>query len=873
MRTRNLSIICFFLLFLASCGTGPMEPSEGETTVTIGAGQSLGGGSAGLSAEVDVNSSFTATFSAPVDISTVHAGTFFVMQAASAGASVKAMSVSCDPALAIEGVVTCADDALSCTLDPSDALSASADHHCCLTSDIRFQNPSVFGYFDGVSMSFRTAAAQEEEEDADETAPTVADGSVAASNPSTTTMDLAWVAASDDITASADLLYLVSYSETASLDTLADIEANGTAFGVFAAGVTSTTVTGLIQNTAYTFNVVVKDEAGNKAIYTPATGTTQRDTTGGPSITNGTIAASGATMTSIDLAWSAATDDFDAAGDLLYRVYHSTSNDLDSVANIEANGTAFGATAAGLTGTTVTGLSSGTTYFFNVIVEDSDGNKASYTTVSEETLGDTTAPTLGSGISFSLASPVGTQVSWGAATDGVSDASALQYKVVRAATSAEIDSVAEADAITGEDLIMNWAANVTGDYALAEQGSQEFFAVLVKDEADNKALYEPEQPSALPTSKKKGLIPLSDGSIIVLYLDNDDNRYLKSIVFDSHGDYVNGPTVVDSDGVGEGQWGTGGKISGLELSNGNIVVAYSDDHKTWWGGFIGVGYYIHLNDDGEATTAHHQYESYDPDGASEFISIAEIGSGDILIVNSVVVDGGNNQTGWTSQAPRAYAYNPVTNAVLYDGDTEAVLDASVTHGTAVCPVGNDGDALVLYATNANRGYYRIYDESTASMGGATTYTTGGVSMAAKCLTLNNANSDALVLFSDSDDSKKGKLFTVDSSGNKSANTTFQDTYPIQIIWSDSISAFILQEGPLAGNIFVAFSASADGEVTWNGYYMVIDTDGTTVTAPTLFKTGVVDGCGAADIVAGEMSEGRVAIIHKVGLAVVTPVAD
>ncbi|OMF09169.1 S-layer homology domain-containing protein, partial [Paenibacillus sp. FSL H7-0331] len=57
----------------------------------------------------------------------------------------------------------------------------------------------------------------------------------------------------------------------------------------------------------------------------------------------------------------------------------SSSNNLDTVANIEANGTVIGSYAADLGAFDVTGLTASTAYHFNVIVKDESGNKTAYT--------------------------------------------------------------------------------------------------------------------------------------------------------------------------------------------------------------------------------------------------------------------------------------------------------------------------------------------------------------------------------------------------------------------------------------------------------------------------------------------------------------
>jgi hypothetical protein len=74
----------------------------------------------------------------------------------------------------------------------------------------------------------------------------------------------------------------------------------------------------------------------------------------------------------------------------------------------------------------------------------------------------------------------------------LSDSTALSYKLVKATSSAAIDTVNEVDAISGADLLMNWTANtITNGVISLTANTTYYFAVLVKDEAGNKAIYAP----------------------------------------------------------------------------------------------------------------------------------------------------------------------------------------------------------------------------------------------------------------------------------------------------------------------------------------------------------------------------------------------
>jgi len=107
-----------------------------------------------------------------------------------------------------------------------------------------------------------------------------------------------------------------------------------------------------------------------------------------PAIADSIITTSNITKNGVTLAWEEAEDNVSAGGNLLYRVYVSDDDNLDTVDDIETNGTALTDFSA-IDMYAVTGLSAGTTYYFNVIVKDEADNKAAYTTKSVTTTANT----------------------------------------------------------------------------------------------------------------------------------------------------------------------------------------------------------------------------------------------------------------------------------------------------------------------------------------------------------------------------------------------------------------------------------------------------------------------------------------------------
>lgn len=116
-----------------------------------------------------------------------------------------------------------------------------------------------------------------------------------------------------------------------------------------------------------------------------------------PTITNGAITPSNITTSGVQLDWAKASDDITAQEDLEYQVYQSSSNNIDTVSTIELNGTPLGGNTKDSNSFNVTGLVANTTYYFNVIVKDTDGNKSAYTMQQVTTLALNKPPTSSNG--------------------------------------------------------------------------------------------------------------------------------------------------------------------------------------------------------------------------------------------------------------------------------------------------------------------------------------------------------------------------------------------------------------------------------------------------------------------------------------------
>ena len=171
----------------------------------------------------------------------------------------------------------------------------------------------------------------------DLTAPTWTGGTITTSNLEPASVDLAWSGDSDDTGVQS---YRVFQD---------DVLIGSPTSATFA-------VSGLTSEGTYLFRIEAVDPAGNTSVDGPVLSvTTPFGDTDGPIWTNGTLTASNASATTVDLAWSGASD---VSGVASYVIF--------------ANGTEVG-TSVG-TVSMVTGLSANTAYTFKVEAVDTEGN-------------------------------------------------------------------------------------------------------------------------------------------------------------------------------------------------------------------------------------------------------------------------------------------------------------------------------------------------------------------------------------------------------------------------------------------------------------------------------------------------------------------
>ena len=186
----------------------------------------------------------------------------------------------------------------------------------------------------------------------DEQAPS-APSNLVASNPTSSTIDLSWIASTDNVSVAG---YFIYFSD----GTLATTAPSN-----------SITVNGLNPSTSYTFYVTAYDAVMNES---GQSNTATQITTGLPDTEAPTapanLVASNITTSSIDLTWNASTDNVGVVG---YYVYQGGVQVSDVTSS---------------TSTTISGLSESTQYSFYVTAYDAAGNESSQSnTVTPSTTG------------------------------------------------------------------------------------------------------------------------------------------------------------------------------------------------------------------------------------------------------------------------------------------------------------------------------------------------------------------------------------------------------------------------------------------------------------------------------------------------------
>jgi hypothetical protein len=310
---------------------------------------------------------------------------------------------------------------------------------------------------------------------------------------------VSWDASTDNETLTKDLQYKLIYSTRSNINTVNSAEKNGTVVMGWSPGTLSRQVKGLSASGTYYFTALVRDKAGNMAVYMPQMLSTVDST---PPVAKGSVSVSNISKDSLMVSWPPAIDDVTSQEKLQYKLLYTPPNNIRMIANAENSGTLIMDWTVNVKSRQVNDLALMSSYYFVVMVKDEAGNKTMYPP-QKGTVLDTSAPgasantpSAESGVTVNDITSDSAIVSWGTANDDTASTEKLQYKVVYS-TSRNIDNVNDANA--NGQVALGWTANVSSHRISGLEPSTNYYiATLVKDEAGNETLYGSREVTTLP---------------------------------------------------------------------------------------------------------------------------------------------------------------------------------------------------------------------------------------------------------------------------------------------------------------------------------------------------------------------------------------
>ncbi|MFC1615022.1 fibronectin type III domain-containing protein, partial [Patescibacteria group bacterium] len=330
-----------------------------------------------------------------------------------------------------------------------------------------------------------------------DTTPPSTTSDLAASGPTTTTIDLDWTAPGDDDTSGTATTYDIRYSTATINDgnwaSATPVSPNEPSPSV-AGTAESMTVTGLTSNTTYYFAMKTSDEVPNESALsnvTSDTTTVSGDST--PPATTSDLAASGPTATTIDLDWTAPGDDDTSGTATTYDIRYSTATINDgnwaSATPVSPNepSPSVAGTAESMT---VTGLSQSTTYYFAMKTSDEAPNESALSNVTNSTTGasgDSTPPSTTSDLAASGPTSSTIDLDWTAPGDDDTSGTATTYDIRYSTATIDDGNWGSATTVTGEPSpsVAGTAESMT--VTGLSQSTTYYFAMKTRDEVPNES--------------------------------------------------------------------------------------------------------------------------------------------------------------------------------------------------------------------------------------------------------------------------------------------------------------------------------------------------------------------------------------------------
>jgi YD repeat-containing protein len=254
-----------------------------------------------------------------------------------------------------------------------------------------------------------------------DTTPPTAPSNLTATAVSSTQINLAWTASTDNVGVTG---YRVERCTGAGCGNYSQIATPPT---------NSFNNTSLNDGTSYRYRVRAVDAAGNPSAYSNIASATTPDTT--PPTAPSNLTATAVSSTQINLAWTASSDNVGVTG---YRVERCTGAGCSTYSQIATSTT---------TSYYNTGLSLATSYSYRVRAVDAAGHLSTYSNIATVMTLDTTPPTAPSSLTATTVSTIQINLSWVAATD-TGGSGLADYRVERCSGSTTCSNFNEIATVT-----------------------------------------------------------------------------------------------------------------------------------------------------------------------------------------------------------------------------------------------------------------------------------------------------------------------------------------------------------------------------------------------------------------------------------------
>jgi len=327
----------------------------------------------------------------------------------------------------------------------------------------------------------------------DSTAP-IAVSDLATSNPQLNAIDLAWTAPGDDINTGTASSYDIRYSTSIINDAnwSSATQVIGEPSPSVAGSSESFTVTGLSASTTYYFAIKTDDEIPNTSALSniPSAATSAPDVTAPAAISD--LATGAATVSTIELTWTAVGDDGTTGTATSYDIRYSTSNisnDTDFNNATQVTGDPSPKLAGSGESFTVTGLSAATSYYFAIKVADEAPNSSTLSNVpsTSTNASDTTAPAAVIDLSGSAISASSIDLTWTAPGDDGNSGTATSYDIRYSTSVITSGNWASATQVTGEPSPSAAGSSESITISSLSSDTTYYFAIKTVDEVPNES--------------------------------------------------------------------------------------------------------------------------------------------------------------------------------------------------------------------------------------------------------------------------------------------------------------------------------------------------------------------------------------------------